>query len=374
MFPQTAWCDSGRTTKRTAGIVHHLLRGLALSGRRQCTRRLSCWNVRALHDAELKISRVCGASIGAIVGAIIVGNQAADRVERIEAFWSIAVDKLTFPNSALAPKIMGVLRTLTTGRPGLFFTSVPWTRRALGLSSPSLFDRNELGATLESLVDFKLLNSGEIRFFANCVDVETGEEHAFDTQTDCVSVEHLLASSAFPGLYNPVRIGDRYMVAGSLAANLPVRALFRDFPDTPVICVALDLFKPGGNVPSCLDDALHRAEDLLFRLQSKRTLRGLRREFTHLTNPIMLYHMAYSGAGEIGGKMLDDSEHSMKNRHLAGMQDGATLTGYITSSPQSAKGAHYLGPAIAPFVDNAKLGLEFGKPRDHGPLVDGLLE
>ena len=196
-------------------------------------------------------------------------------------------------------------------------------RRAAGLSSPSWFDRDELRGTLASLIDFELLNSGDIRFLINCVDVETGEELVFDTQADRVSVEHLMASSAFPGLYKPERIGGRHLVDGSLAANLPVRALFRDFPDVPVICGALDLFMSAGNVPGTLDDALHRTQDLLFGSQSKRALDALRREFCDLKHPISLYHAAYCGTEEIGAKMLDYSQGSMRGRFWAGMRDAA---------------------------------------------------
>lgn len=295
---------------------------------------------RALHEAELRISRICGASIGAIVGAIIAGNKAADRVERLDAFWTIAADTFTVANIpyGTTPKLMGVWRTLTLGRPGLFSAFAPWMRRAAGLSSPSLFDRDELRATLASLIDFEMLNSGEIRFLLNCVDVETGEELVFDTQKDSVSVEHLMASSAFPGLYEPERVGEQFLVDGSLASNLPIRALFCDFPDAPVICGALDLFMAAGTVPSTLDNALHRTQDLLLGWQSKRALDALQREFCDVKHPITVCHAVYRGAEEIGGKMIDYSERSMKGRFLAGMRDGVTLSGYIARSAPSNEG------------------------------------
>ena len=299
----------------------------------------------------MKISRICGASIGAIVGAIIAGNKAADRVERLDAFWNIAADTFTVANIPYGTtlKLMGVWRTLTTGRPGLFSAFAPM-RRAVGLSTPSLFDREELHATLASLIDFEMLNSGEIRFLVNCVDVETGEELVFDTQKDRVSVEHLMASSAFPGLYKPERVGERYLADGSLAANLPFHALFRDIPDAPVICGALDHFMAGGNVPITLDDALHRTQDLLFGSQSKRALDAVRREFCDVRHPITVYHTAYSGADEIGGKMLDYSERSMKGSFLAGMRDGATLRGYIARSAPSNEGLTILDLAKLPIT------------------------
>ena len=41
----------------------------------------------AMHEAGIEPDWVIGTSIGAINGAIIAGNRAADRLERLTAFW-----------------------------------------------------------------------------------------------------------------------------------------------------------------------------------------------------------------------------------------------------------------------------------------------
>jgi hypothetical protein len=54
------------------------------------------------------------------------------------------------------------------GRPGIFLPSVGqcW-RRLTGLSSPSLFERSGLSASLKQLIDFDYLNRGDIRLIIN---------------------------------------------------------------------------------------------------------------------------------------------------------------------------------------------------------------
>lgn len=119
-----------------------------------------------LHQAGVRPTKIAGASVGAIVGALIAGNRPEDRIDRISAFWRIASDKFSLANAAPhwnTTKMASALGTLVHGRPGLFWPSMTqWWRRLAGLPSPSLFDRTELRSNLEKLIDFGRLNRGEI--------------------------------------------------------------------------------------------------------------------------------------------------------------------------------------------------------------------
>jgi NTE family protein len=121
---------------------------------------------QALHDAEITISRIAGASIGAIVGAINAGNSPDDRLKKMNEFWEVATEKFTIANLHSewpAAKFATALSTLLFGRAGLFHPAVSqWFRRFLGMNSPSLFERHELRETLNRLIDFELLNSGKV--------------------------------------------------------------------------------------------------------------------------------------------------------------------------------------------------------------------
>jgi NTE family protein len=279
-----------------------------------------------LHEARLYPTRIAGASVGAIVGALIAGNKIEDRLCRLDEFWNIAADEYAFANLVPhwgASKIASSLGTLLHGRSGLFAPSLSqWWRRIAGLSSPSLFERTGLREKLQRLVDFERLNNGQIRLIINAVDVTTGIEAIFDTAETTITVDHLMASSAFPVLYSPQPMGESHMVDGGLASNLPILHLFRDTPSRPVACLALDLVSAHGRVPASLDDAVHRMQDLVLSNQSRRSIELLGHRLMEAIVEVSLLHVAYQGNSEVGGKMLDFSSASMKSRHYWGEADG----------------------------------------------------
>lgn len=286
-----------------------------------------------LHQAGVRPTKIAGASVGAIVGALIAGNRPEDRIDRISAFWRIASDKFSLANAAPhwnTTKMASALGTLVHGRPGLFWPSMTqWWRRLAGLPSPSLFDRTELRSNLEKLIDFGRLNRGEIHLLINAVDVSSGDEVVFDNASSFITSDHLLASSAFPVLYSPERIDERLLVDGGLSANLPLRLLFLDQPKHSVSCLAFDLVSPRGGAPTSLDDALHRAQDLILANQSRRSIELLQQESRDFESSIALLHVSYSGEGEVGGKTLDYSTTSMKSRYDAGKMDGALAVDWL---------------------------------------------
>jgi len=286
-----------------------------------------------LHRAGIHPARIAGTSVGAIVAAIIAGNKWEDRIARLDEFWSLASRDLAMVNYAQesdGAKIASALGTLIQGRPGLFQPSiVAWWRRLIGLSAPSLFERSGLREKLTQLIDFELLNSGEVRLITNAVDVATGQEHIYDSAEMRITVDHLMASSAFPVLYSPEPIEGLHMVDGGLAANLPLLPLFRDPPKGRVKCLAFDLVSPIGNIPESLDDAIRRMQDLLLSAQSTRSIELLGLQAQHGSQEVLLLHVTYDGRQEVGGKMLEFSSPSMKTRKHAGEADAAIALAWL---------------------------------------------
>ena len=292
---------------------------------------------RALHETRTSIGRISGASIGAIIGAIIAGNRYEDRLERLDEFWRVASETYTIANVYPhwpTTKIAASLGTLVFGRPGVFHPAPgQWLRRLFGLDSPSLFDRGDLRKTLNRLIDFDRLNGGEIRLLANAVDVRTGEEIVFDSDADTLTADHLMATSAFPVLYSPETVGERTFADGGLASNLPILPLFREIPARPITCLAFDLVSPQGSIPSSLDESLRRAQELLLSIQSKRTLQLLRSDFDKHAASARLLHVFYHGKGEVGGMTMEYSAYSMRKRYEAGYRDGIRSMEWMAREP-----------------------------------------
>ncbi|AHG49069.1 esterase (plasmid) [Rhizobium leguminosarum bv. trifolii CB782] len=286
-----------------------------------------------LYRAGIRPVRIAGTSVSAIVAAIIAGNNWDNRVARLDEFWEIATDDLAIANVAShwnGSKIAPSLGTLMQGRPPLFRPSAAvWWQRLFSFSSPSLFGRSGLRDELRRLVDFEHLNNGGVRLIINAVDVTTGQEQVHDSAKMTITVDHLIASSAFPVIFPPEEIDGHHMVDEGLAANLPVLPPFQEPPTRRVRCLAFDLASARGSNPESVDSAIHRMQDLLLSAQSAHSVEMLGWRSSQWQVGASLLHVAYNGHGEVGGKMLDFSAPSMKARRQAGEADAATALGWL---------------------------------------------
>ena len=246
----------------------------------------------ALEGAGLAASLECvaGSSIGAITATIIAGNESKDRITRLSQFWrGISSDPTPLTSFWLGQPTAGiwrqahsqasVMQTLMLGRPGLFqprLSSVP----SIGVSDvPALFDLAPLRATLASLIDFDLLNSGSMRVVIAATDVLTGERVIFDTGSgDVIEPEHVLACCALMPVFAPVEIDGRLLADGGLASNVPLDVVLTGRAACSLRCFVVDLFAAEGSRPHTLAASASRAGDLAFGNQSRRLLEGIVRE------------------------------------------------------------------------------------------------
>jgi NTE family protein len=150
----------------------------------------------ALAEADLHPDWVAGISIGAINTAIIAGNPPQSRVDKLRAFWEGVTAHFWHGVEAHSEQLLAtgdVLRSLmnqmsaafalTSGAGGLFSPrfSVPWMAPAGSPQATSYYDTAPLRHTLEQLVDFDRINSGQMRFSVGAVNVCSGNFVCFDT-------------------------------------------------------------------------------------------------------------------------------------------------------------------------------------------------
>src|SRR5437764_1096129 len=150
-----------------------------------------------LHEAGIRPNWLAGISIGALNAAIIAGSPEHERVERLRAFWeTICATSVEWPvGEGLAdampfafdlrslPNALAAMRALFQGQPGFFKPRFPppfWSPFS-GDAAASFYDTSPLARTLERLVDFDRLNSGEVRVSVGAVNVRTGNLTYFDT-------------------------------------------------------------------------------------------------------------------------------------------------------------------------------------------------
>ena len=144
-----------------------------------------------LVEAGIEPSWVVGISIGAINAALIVGNPPERRVERLREFWRrISVNvgpPLPLWLDLLRPAVnhMAAMSAATIGVAGFYRPRTPPTSFAMDGTEAALsvYDTTPLKATLEELVDFDLINQGQVRLSLGAVDVCKGTSTYFDTES-----------------------------------------------------------------------------------------------------------------------------------------------------------------------------------------------
>ena len=138
--------------------------------------------IEGLASSGIEIDWVAGISIGAVNAAIVAGNPPHKRVEMLRAFWDLVTNALPsfplFPNDQVREWLheWSAGFVMATGVPG-FFTprpispvfATPGTPEAL-----SFYDSAPLRETLDSLIDWDLLNNGPVRLSVGAVDIESG--------------------------------------------------------------------------------------------------------------------------------------------------------------------------------------------------------
>ena len=114
----------------------------------------------------------------------------------------------------------GLARLWTTVKRRDVFPLRPFTAVA-GLAGlkDSTFSAGALARWLRGTTALRRLEDGVLPLTVVATDLETGEEVLLDNGP---AIPALLASSAMPGIFPPVRIGHRWMVDGSVASDTPV--------------------------------------------------------------------------------------------------------------------------------------------------------
>ena len=277
----------------------------------------------ALHDGAVEPGRIAGASAGAIAGAMIAGNPRDRRLTALRAFWQPSASPPLFPAADTLRRTAAVTAALAGGRPGLF------TPRALTPSSeaPSLYDTAPLARTLAQWIDLDLLNAGTPRFTATAVDLQNGEDVAFDTADGPLSITHLRASSALPPAFPPQWIDGRLIADAGISANLPLDAILAEPSARPLLCLSIDLLPLRRPPPATVSEAAERMQDLVFATQSRRALGAWQALYDERTAhgdtaSVTVLHISYADQdAEVVGKAFDFSPESIRERWLAGQRD-----------------------------------------------------
>ncbi|OYX37685.1 MULTISPECIES: patatin-like phospholipase family protein [unclassified Sphingomonas] len=232
--------------------------------------------IEGLQGSGIGIDWVAGISIGAINAAIVAGNPPEQRVEKLKAFWDRMTSSLPsfpiFPNDMVREFVheWSAGMVLATGVPG-FFTPrlLPPNFAAPGSAGAlSYYDSAPLKETLDSLIDWDLVNDGPVRLSVGAVDVISGNFRYFDSAIERLDARHIMASGALPPGLPPIEIDGSLWWDGGLVSNTPLSHVL-DHQEHGMLVFQVDLFSAATEAPRTIMDVMAREKEIRFSSRTR---------------------------------------------------------------------------------------------------------
>lgn len=252
---------------------------------------------QALHEAGLEPDWIIGTSIGAINASLIAGNEAENRLARLQEFWGRMTDKSLWNTNMLWPKVsrsMSYFKALSSGVPG-FFEPNPkaffGSEIPLGAESAGYYSTAPLQKTLADLVDFSLINRSKPRLSVGAAHLRSGGMRYFDSREAEICDRHIMAASALPPAFPAVRVdGDLYWDGGILSST-PAEMVFDDVPRRDSLIFAVHMWDTQGAEPESISEVLHRHKEIqqANRIASYVTRQRDMHRLRHVINKLAAY-------------------------------------------------------------------------------------
>ena len=237
----------------------------------------------ALLEHGVEPTWISGISIGAVNGAIIAGNPAESRVDRLRQFWELVSDHgdggitawwsglfdggtaRAWLNQAFAAEVM------LNGIPGFFAPRIPppYLEPRGTASATSWYDTSALKTTLERLVDFDRINARDTRFSVGAVEIRSGNFAYFDNASCVIRPEHVMASGALPPAFPPIEIDGEYYWDGGLVSNTPLDWVLSAPSHLDTLVFQVDLWSARGALPRDLGEVAVRMKEIQYSSRTR---------------------------------------------------------------------------------------------------------
>jgi NTE family protein len=173
--------------------------------------------LKILDSLGVKVDYVAGTSMGAIVGGLYASGYSGKEIEKIVMdtdFYSLIMDpksrqESTFFNKSVDKYLLSI--PLKNGK-----ITLP---SSISTGQKNVYLLKELFKNVSSIDDFSKL---PIPFMCVATNLESGNMEIFEKGD---LVQSIMASSAFPSLMDPVKIGDSIYIDGAMSVNYPSKPL-----------------------------------------------------------------------------------------------------------------------------------------------------
>ncbi|MET3614004.1 NTE family protein [Rhizobium aquaticum] len=235
----------------------------------------------ALHEAGIRPEWIAGISIGAINSAIVAGSPEDKRVENLRRFWELVTSgPRTIPigEEPLLRRFFNEFSAsmaATVGVNGFYKPQLPNLFTLMSGRAPiALYDTSPLIETLESLVDFDLINRSPTRLSVGAVEIESANFRYFDSaqlkNRGGINALHIAASGALPPGFPPIEIEGKHYWDGGLVSNTPLQWIMDRRDHREDICVfQVDLFSASGHMPRDMLEAAAREKEIRFSSRTR---------------------------------------------------------------------------------------------------------
>ncbi|MDO5614840.1 MAG: patatin-like phospholipase family protein, partial [Cruoricaptor ignavus] len=190
--------------------------------------------LKVIDSLGIKIDYISGTSMGAIVGGLYASGYTGKDIEKIVMetdFYSLIANEKTRQETTFFNK--------TTDK---YLLSVPIKNgkvnvlpKAISTGQKNIYMLKELFKNVSGIHDFSKL---PIPFMCVATNLESGKMEIFE-KGDLIN--SIMASSAFPSLMDPVKIGDSIYIDGAMTVNYPSKPLKDKGMD---IVIGIDLNQP----------------------------------------------------------------------------------------------------------------------------------
>jgi len=279
---------------------------------------------------------IAGISIGAINAAIIAGNDAEKRVDRLKEFWEMVSSPVSWNPVTPGDRVRSLFNETsaaliaTFGVPGFFAPRIPpaplWPPGSP--QSQSYYDTAPLKKTLERLVDFDRINDLKTRLSVGAVGVTSGNLKYFDNFEfrKCgkkIGPEHIMASGALPPGFPSVEIEGEHYWDGGIASNTPLDHILEEEFNRDLLIFQVDLFSARGDLPTSLLEAAEREKDIRYSSRTRTS-----------TDKNKQIHNARKAVRDLLDKLPDDLKHdpSVKFLRRASKENTVTVVHLIYKS------------------------------------------
>ncbi len=217
--------------------------------------------LKVIDSLGVKIDYISGTSMGAIVGGLYAAGYRAKDIEQIvmetDFYTLIANEKSrqesSFFNKSVDKYLLSI--PIKDGKINVLPT-------AISTGQKNIYILRELFKNVSNVDDFSKL---PIPFMCVATNLESGKMELFE-KGDLVSA--IMASSAFPSLMDPVKIGDSLYIDGAMTVNYPSKPL-KDKGMDVVIGVDLSQGLATRDQLNSLIDILNQVTDYSIQKETK---------------------------------------------------------------------------------------------------------